>query len=82
METIYKLIGSQLSRMTGGNNMSFKEEIEQLKETFQATKEKGKALGDKYAEEGKSIGNEYKEKGKDVGKQFKDLSDGLKDRFK
>nr|WP_249274495.1 hypothetical protein [Enterococcus sp. 9E7_DIV0242]OTP14382.1 hypothetical protein A5888_002483 [Enterococcus sp. 9E7_DIV0242] len=62
--------------------MSFKEEIEQLKETFQQTKDKGKALGDKYAEEGKNIGNEYKEKGKEVGKQFKDLSGGLKDRFK
>ena len=36
--------------------MSFKDEINNLKETFQQTKEQGAKLGEKYSEEGKKVG--------------------------
>lgn len=44
--------------------MSFKDEINNLKETFQQTKEQGAKLGEKYSEEGKKSARSMQRKGK------------------
>lgn len=58
------LIGKNSKWRIGEINMSFKDEINNLKETFQQTKEQGAKLGEKYSEEGKKSARSMQRKGK------------------